>query len=503
LATSGSRLYARNALSALAQLATSVLTSVILVRLFIGRLGLAGNGAWVVVGTLGEILALFELGVGTAVVKFASEAHGRGDTTNVHAVLVAAFRFCILAAVLELGVAGTLAASLSSLFKIAAGQDGQASAAVLLVGLDVALSLGTSPYRLALQSVHRFDVINWLSLARMVVRFTVLAIGLHHFPSLVFVAAVGLVTGAATNAASVLFAVRSVPACRRWLRGDPVGQWPRRLMRYSIWVLVSMLSGRLAYSMDALVVAHFRGLADVTFYNGAWKLVELIRSVGQAVVPFFVPAASERQAQGRIETVPVIFYQGVRMVVVVTYPLCAIVLGVGDTLLALWLGPEFGRYYPILATLLVPQLAIMTVYSSLPIAYGLGRHRPLVLYGLAVSAVNLALSLALVRPLGLLGVALGTAISLSAAAIINLWVHPRLIGFDRRIYLRVVARGLAVVAPAIAALRLLRLANLGPWVELALASVVGVAVCGAFLAWELTPGERAGIRASIMVGGRG
>jgi O-antigen/teichoic acid export membrane protein len=478
-----------NVASNLAQVLTGLATSFFLVRIQISHLGVAGNGAWVLVASLGDLLGLLELGVGSAVLTLASEARGRGDEAGASSVLRVARRFYLLAAVVAVGVSAALAVWLPALFELSTANLGQARQALVIVGVDTAATLATSPFRLALQARHRFDLINWCAMGRWLARFVLLWWGLERFPSLVFLAGVSLVVGSLANVITSLAGARQESLLRPSASTSD-GEIPRRVAAYAVWVVLAMLGSRLAYSADTLIIGAFLGTVEITCYFAAWKVVEVIRTIGQAVVPFFLPLASERAAQGRGEIVPVLFYQGVRAVIAVTYPLCAVTLGLGDVLLEAWLGISFARYYPLLVLLLAPQVAIMTVYPSGPIAYGLARHRPMVIYGLASALANLLLSMALVRPLGIYGVALGTAITLVPCAVINLWFHPWLIGFELRTYLRIVARGVAVLLLGIGVLRFVHLLLRGVWPQLAVGLVVALLVAAGFVLWELTAAER-------------
>jgi O-antigen/teichoic acid export membrane protein len=482
--------------SGFAQLAAAFVSSFLVFRILVNSLGLVGTGAWVVVASVGEFLVLLELGAGVAIVKFASAAREEGDDEAFVTILRTATAFGLASAGLMLIAASVVAAGLGHWFRIDPSLLGEAKVALLVFACDAALTFATGAFRLALQARHRYDVVNWLYTARWLTRLAVLWIGLDHWPSLVFIAATGLACNALVNLIAALSARRLVAEVRAGIIGVRLGPWPRRVISYSVWILLAMLADRLAYPVDALIVGAALGAADVALYNAAWKLVEAIRAVGIATVPFFLPMASERHAGGRMESVKAIYYQGTRLVIALTYPLCAIALGAGDSLLEVWLGPDFVAVYTLLWLLLAPQLLIMTVNPSVPIGYGMGRQRPLVVYGLLVSAVKIGLSLLLVRALGMLGVAVATAVTLGLSALFNLHFHPRLIGFELRVYLRIVARGLVVLGVGVTVLRSLA-GTLEPVTHLLVAGLCGALVAVVFLAWELTASERSELFSSL------
>ena len=115
-------------------------------------------------------------------------------------------------------------------------------------------------------------------------------------------------------------------------------------------------------------------------------------------------------------------------------------LGLRDRFLLLWVGPEFSptTAHPDSSP---PQAGILTFLPSSSICFGIDRHRPFILYYLLSSLLNLTVSLLLVKPFGIWGVAWGTTVTLLLCFLFDLFFHPWLIGFPRREYLRILGRG--------------------------------------------------------------
>jgi O-antigen/teichoic acid export membrane protein len=85
---------------------------------------------------------------------------------------------------------------------------------------------------------------------------------------------------------------------------------------------------------------------------------------------------------------------------------------VGPDFLASWIGPDFaGPSGAVLRVLMASFLVYLPVRGvALPVLLGLGKARAPALTLLAMGVLNLGLSLALVGPFGILGVAIGTSI---------------------------------------------------------------------------------------------
>jgi O-antigen/teichoic acid export membrane protein len=102
-------------------------------------------------------------------------------------------------------------------------------------------------------------------------------------------------------------------------------------------------------------------------------------------------------------------------------PLCLGLITLADPLIHSWVGTRFSAsILPTQIMLTVVLVRISTASANL-ILKGAGEHRMLAYTNAATAVVNLLLSIALVRPLGLLGVALGTLIPVSVSAIFVLY----------------------------------------------------------------------------------
>ena len=113
-----------------------------------------------------------------------------------------------------------------------------------------------------------------------------------------------------------------------------------------------------------------------------------------------------------------------RISVVVGFPLLALLIGLGAPLLHAWVGDGFGGAVGPLAMLAAALIFTAPLRFGVIWAIGTGRLRRVALTTIGEAALNLALSIALVGPLGLSGVALATLI---AAVLANGVVLPNFI----------------------------------------------------------------------------
>jgi O-antigen/teichoic acid export membrane protein len=173
---------------------------------------------------------------------------------------------------------------------------------------------------------------------------------------------------------------------------------------------------------DNLIISVFLGVGQVAAYAVAFQLWSLALAVlwsgTDALLPFF----TRWDAGGERERLREAYLAATRFNFAGAV-LGAIVLAIfGASLVRWWVGGAVIVPAGVLTVFAAMLLTATPIHTAALVLAGLGRHRPAALGGAAEAALNLGLSLALVRPLGVLGVALGT---LCSGAVTNAWVAPR------------------------------------------------------------------------------
>jgi len=105
-----------------------------------------------------------------------------------------------------------------------------------------------------------------------------------------------------------------------------------------------------------------------------------------------------------------LYTTGTRLTLALLMPMTCTLLVLGGTILSVWVGPAYADYEPIVRILVLAALASTSQGPAVSVLKGVARHRPLAISAICSRLVNLGLSIALIRPFGLEGVALGTLV---------------------------------------------------------------------------------------------
>lgn len=287
--------------------------------------------------------------------------------------------------------------------------DARLALAVLLANVSAGFALHL-PY--AIYDAHGdFVARNVIMGAGLVAKLgaTVVLLGLT--PDLVTLAWIQLGIAALEFAVALSVSRRRHPGVRlapRRIRWEEA----RALLSFSVFAFLLNMGALLAFRLDALVIgAHMEPEAAAVYGFGNKifdPFIGLVLGIGMVLMPLAASRAGGEHRQELEEA----FLKWTKIAATLVFLVGSYLMVLGPAFLDAWLGDactdESGR---LLQVLMVSFFAFLPVRGvALPLLMGLGRAKGPGLGLLAMGAANLALSLALIGPYGLVGVALGTAI---------------------------------------------------------------------------------------------
>jgi O-antigen/teichoic acid export membrane protein len=224
--------------------------------------------------------------------------------------------------------------------------------------------------------------------------------------------------------ATVIFSRRIYPQLRIGLRYLDRSVLPE-LWRYSFYLFLIAAMGQVIYYSDNLVVGAFLTAEAVTLYAIGGRLIEYLGQLGASFAQTFMPVASSLAAQDQQDQLRRLLIQGTRAVLFVSLPIGGALWFRSSTFIGLWMGQQYAQPSGhVLRILLLSTLPLAGNRVGGNIVYGLGKHKPFALWQSGEAAANLALSIYLVRKIGIYGVAWGTVLP-SLVSQLVLW--PRYI----------------------------------------------------------------------------
>jgi O-antigen/teichoic acid export membrane protein len=470
-----------------ASLAASILFFIALLPYVNARLGSDVQGAWLIVLSAVGYLRVLDLGIGPATARFVAQSRSDDETNHIVATNVAVLTVAgVLGTVVALGL---VEAASRGVF----GNEHGLALAMAIATVSTAIQVPLNIFSNVLFGMHRLVERNAFLVARVLGSGLAIVVTIELGGGLIAFVTAAAVTELVVMVAQGIYCTVRIPRLRPRPRHV---EWSRvpELARFSGAVGAMSVAAQVLFYSDALVIGAAQGSHAAGIYAPAMRGAEGASSVLAQFVDVFMPVFAGMQADEREEHARKLLARGMRISVVTGFPLLALLIGLGSPLLHAWVGDGFGGAVGPLAMLAAALIFTAPLRFGVIWAIGTGRHSRVAATSIGEAILNLGLSIALVGPLGISGVALGTLI---AATVANGIVMPNFIlpaaGLHRwTSFWRPVAVGLVAMAPLVALLRWVvtpAVVDSRPLTALATlaALAAGVALLGAIM---LTPEER-------------
>ena len=373
-------------------------------------LGEKWYGVWVVLSSLASNYYLLDLGIAAGVTRFVVKHVATNDAEGANVVVNTAL--AIYSAIAGLIVAVTVGASLmSSLLVPGADHRRLIQAVILITGLQFAAEFPFKAFAGILASHIRYDLLIYSRLLTLAISTTLTVIFIKRGGGILALALIGFGCDQLSNAIYFLIARRLFPALRlrrRFVRRAMV----KELFGYSSWAFVVQIANQLRFKVDSVVVGAFLSAAAVTHYAVGLRLVEYFVELVYKATNMMMPVFTRYYFEGRREEIERKLLLLTRINVVLFLFGGGVIVVVGRDFLVRWMGPGFGDSYPVLIVLMLAMAAEVIGCYVDNLLFAMAKHKYLALINLGEAIANVALSVALARPLGLVGVAAGTAIPL-------------------------------------------------------------------------------------------
>lgn len=400
-----------NTLATTASQLTALAIAFVLAPFLIRSFGPHAYGAYMLVVSVATFTLLLDFGLGPAVEKLLAEYMAAGRNRDAGALLASVTAAYAGVGVLVLLVDLALAVGAARVFHLDAADLALMRQLLLVAGVAALawwpLSVGARALGGLQRYTHAGAVTAGMAVGNAVAAVTVIVTG--HGP---------LALAIASNAVNIAGAAVMLALARRELaaRGVP-----------SVSPSVSALGAALAFSgpvfalqlavqvlyhhTDRLLLGMFVGSVAVTLYEGPARLVALIVQLTGFGNSALMPFASQLEATRRGDALSSLLLRASRYVSAFVAPLALLLAVLARPLLVTWLGPAFAEAElpTVMLTALQVLLVSLSVGHTIVVATGKLPGRLPVILG--VVALNLVVSVSLVKRFGMTGVALGTVVA--------------------------------------------------------------------------------------------
>jgi O-antigen/teichoic acid export membrane protein len=445
----------RNLLSNWTGLFLGIVISFFLSPYVVNKLGDAYYGLWAVLMQFTGYLNLLDFGVREAVIRNASRANAKHAERKLNRVYTVSLGLYSCIGVLCVLVSLIPAFALEHWIEVDPAKLREAQLAVVLSGATIGLSFVFNLYSGILSGFQRFDLSNSVTVPFQLIRAAAVVITLGAGYKIAGLAMVQLGVTIASGITLVIMChiqLRKM-GMRLHLLGLPLRRTvalAKKLLGYSVQVLISNIGQRITFASDALIVATFLPVTAVTYYAIAGSLIDYFRNFAVSTVQVFNPMASHHHALRQQDRIRGTLLSSTTLAQVLGMPILLAYMIFGEQFIGLWMGERFADASgAVLLALGLGMLLSPAHHAMASVLYGLGQPHIVARCRVAEAIANLTLSIVLVNQIGLLGVALGTTIPhLLLTGLLLPWYACKASGLGFvEFYLKVVGRCVLVSLP--------------------------------------------------------
>ncbi len=490
---STARTVGRNTAAKYAALIVDALAGLLLLPYNLRHLGAADYGLWILSASIAGYSAFLDLGLGEGLVKFAAECRARGEERRLSELVSTTLVAFAGAGAVALAAMAGVALVFDRLFPLDPRQAAIGRTVLLLVAGLLAVGLPFSVFGAVVNGAQRYALNNAVGIVATLLAAAANVWAIERGGGVVAVVAATTVVHLAAYGAYALNAFRVQPGLRvsprlaSWARLKEVGA-------FSAYLLVLDWAHKVNYSLDTLVIGMALGPRAVAAFTPAARVAQGLRDLTGQFHGVLFPAVVDLGTRGQRDRLAALCLEGTRLSVALAVALGLGVVVLAEPLLVAWVGPALAGGASVLRALAVATIARVGQATGATILTGAGGHRYLAANHALVAGLSLTLWLVLVRPLGLFGVALGTAIPVSVGALFVVPEACRRLGLPvRRLWRRAIWPVAWPAVPVAAALWAWRvLAEPGRLLEILGAGALAAALyVGLVYAVGLTGPERA------------
>ena len=417
----------------------------------IHALGQEGYGTWTLITSMTGYMSLLALGVPMTTVRYLAQHVAERDSRKINETIGSCAGLYLMIGLAALVIGAALSAVFAGAYDIPSGLRGEARLAFWVIVIQVAAGfIGFLPEGIMFAH-HDFVLRNLVRITGVLLRLilTLGVMALH--ASLVSLALVQVVCLAFEFCASWIVVRRRYPGIRMSI-ADFDWKMVRQIFSFSRYVLLLHAGARLSFETDALVIGAFLDVASIPFYVVANSLIICLMDFTNAIAAVVMPMTARLSAEGQSGQLQEVFLKWSKVALSLNIMAGLFLIVLGPKVLGWWIGPSFERPSgTVLRILMVSSFLFLPVRGvALPVLMGLGKPKAPTFAFIGAGLLNLGLSILFVRPFGLPGVALGTAIpnALFAAVVLSLACHELGIALTRYMRYVVPRAALGALVPA-------------------------------------------------------
>ena len=411
-----------NAVSNWASLAVNIAIGFFLTPFIIRHLGKTGFGIWTLVGSFIGYYGLLDLGVGSAITRYIARYSAQKDENALNEVASTTLAMFCVTGIIAIAVSFSMAGVLADFFKVEPEQQQAFVKLIWIIGITTGISFPGNVFGAIVTAREHFVANNIITIARALLRagLTILFINMGW----------GLIGVGLAPLAATALAIASSWFLFKHYASDVRLQFVlvnkrtlEMLLVYGGITTVIMVADIFRIQMNSLVIGKFVSLEAVGVYGVAALLIRYMTRIITAGMGVLGPRFAALDAIDGHTKLKELFLRSLRISALLGFGICTAMIIFGPRFIIIWVGMDYEDAIPVLIILCCSYAFALSQNPGIPLLYALNKHKYYAYFTLIEGLINIILCVILAIPFGIIGVALGTMISMATIKIIIMPIY--------------------------------------------------------------------------------
>lgn len=440
-----------NSLSGVFLFTITLIVTFIMSPVIIRSLGNSDYGFWEIVMSVVGYMGLLDLGIGPALLRFISVAHGKEDRDDLQQTMSTAFAFFIVIGFVIL----LLFVLFSNFPELVAGKAKQdmanLSTVFVLVGLNALVLFPMQVVTTALMGVQRHYLYNGIKIIFRIVDAILAYYFLLQYPGKGLIV-LAMLAPCLNLAQFFIFAVvvhrdPSIPGLSlSAVRYSKL----KELLVFGIKSLTTMTASRIQNQSVPIIIGHVIGLGHVVYFAMPNRLIDYAKNISQVIGIPLTPYFGSSLGKGRDDFLLRSWLNTSLALQAVSLALPLVIFYYGEIFISLWIGHEYASAgHWVINFLLIGLVADAFSGNSFRILTVQSKHGKYAIIWLVLSLLSIPVGIWSASKWGVAGVALGTTLVTTIGSLTSVSMACSLMKVSIKTYFK------ETVAPLIIPLALL------------------------------------------------
>lgn len=426
----------------------NIVSNILITPLIIRSLGVAEYGLYQLIGVLVGYIALLDFGLGNTIIKYIAKYRSLNDSKAQENFLALVMIIYIFLTIIVLILGYFLYSYINVFFEstLTESELNKAKTMFLILVINLSLSLLFNAFPSIMGGCEKFIAQKSIVVLRIIFRSIILTILLLSGGDAISIVILDTVL-------NLLFAVIAMIYVFKILKVK-IKLWgvDKRLLSeiltYSFYIFLGFVVDQIFWKTGQLVVGITKGANEVGIFAIGMTFPSYYILFSNAIAVVFLPKFTRLSLQeGSEKETNDLFIKIGRMQFIILGIIIVGFISIGKQFIVLWVGPEFLDAYYIALLIMIPYTIPLIQNAGIVILQARNLHKFRSISGLIIAVINTFVSFYLSKNYGLIGVALGTGVSLVVGNVILLNFYYRYkVGLDIIRFVKEVSKG---ILPAI------------------------------------------------------